>query len=121
MLRSTSFDGCSVIHDAAERESTTVAKTSSDYYEDGTCVKVRLVRMQDLICDGGSGQETELDMQLATCPHRETSRAAQPQDRSQLRLVLHTFSARCFAVCCAADVQCTHKDRIPLHALRTPR
>jgi len=76
LLRSTSSNGCGVIHDAAERESTMVAKTSSDYYEDGTCVKVRLVRMQDLICDGGSGQETELDMQLATWPHRETSRAA---------------------------------------------
>jgi hypothetical protein len=50
----TSSNVCSVIHDAAERESTMVAKTSSDYYEDGTCVKVRLVRMQDLICDGGS-------------------------------------------------------------------
>jgi hypothetical protein len=69
---------CAVcFYDAAERESTTVAKTSSDYYEDGTCVnKVRLVRMQDLICDGGSREETELDMQLATCPRRETSRAA---------------------------------------------
>jgi hypothetical protein len=52
--RSTSPNVCSVNHDAAERESTTVAKTSSDYYEDGNCVKVRLVRMQDLICDGGS-------------------------------------------------------------------
>ena len=50
----TSSNVRSVIHDAAERESTTVAQTSSDYYEDGTCVKVRLVRMQDLICDGGS-------------------------------------------------------------------
>jgi hypothetical protein len=37
---------------------------------------VRLVRMQDLICDGGSREETELDMQLATCPRQETSRAA---------------------------------------------
>jgi hypothetical protein len=63
-------------YNTAERESNTVAKTSSDYYEDGTCVKVRLVRMQDLICDGGSREETELDMQLATCPRRETSRAA---------------------------------------------
>jgi hypothetical protein len=45
---------CIVIHDAAERESTTVAKTSSDYYEDGTCFKVRLGRMQDLKCDEGS-------------------------------------------------------------------
>jgi hypothetical protein len=45
-------------YDAAERESNTVAKTLSDYYEDGTCVKVRLVR----ICDGGSREVTELDM-----------------------------------------------------------
>ena len=43
---------CAVcFYDAAERESTTVAKTSSGYYEDGTCVKVRLVHTQDLICD----------------------------------------------------------------------
>jgi hypothetical protein len=68
---------CAVcFYDAAERESNTVAKTSSDYYEDGTCLKMRLVRMQDLICHGGSREEAELDMQLATCPRRETSRAA---------------------------------------------
>jgi hypothetical protein len=91
--KSTSSNVCSVIHDAAERESTTVAKTSSDYYEDGTCIKVRLVRMQDFICDGGSGKETELDMQLATCPRRETSRAA------RLRIVL------CFAWC---STRCQH-------------
>jgi hypothetical protein len=31
-----------------------------------------------------------------------------PRGRSQLRLLLHTFSARCFAVCCEADVLDVH-------------
>ena len=45
-------------YDATEHESYTVAKTSSDYYEDSTCVKVRVVRTQDLICNGGSREDT---------------------------------------------------------------
>ena len=50
---------CAVcFYNAAERESNMVAKTSSDYYEDSTCVKVRVVRMQDLIYDGGSREDT---------------------------------------------------------------
>jgi hypothetical protein len=36
-----------------QRESYAVAKIPSDYYEDGACVKALLVRMQDLISDGG--------------------------------------------------------------------
>jgi hypothetical protein len=113
---------CSVIHDAAERDSNTVAKTSSDNYEDGICVNVRLVRMQDLICDGGSREETELDMQLATCPRRETSRTA------RLGVVLSfaccstrfQHAALQFVVRLTSNAR-TKSDRIPLHTLRTPR
>ena len=84
-------------YNATEHESYTVAKTLSDYYEDGAGVKVRLVCMQDLIFDDGGREDMELDMQLAalstaTCPRRETSHAVRPA-------VVLGYA------CCAADVQ----------------
>lgn len=91
----TSSNVCGVIYDAAERKSNTVAKTSSDYYEVGTCGKVRLVRMQDLICNGGSGEETEQDMLLATCPSQKTSRAARSRSFSTSLVAPHVCNLLC--------------------------
>ena len=48
-----------------QRESYAVAKISSDDYEDGAGIKVRLVRMPNPISEGDSREHMELDLQLA--------------------------------------------------------
>ena len=53
-------------YDAAERESSyAVAKISTDYYENGACVKQRWVRIQDLVSSDSGLVDCGLDIEVA--------------------------------------------------------